>query len=94
MFFFSLSEFSIDKFLRLRQCCIKISKLLLRLFHLFIQQQISSSDNSTNIDSNLIEKAIQLADIAPEHKIIEDVRILKAKYMYNVLKLNQKRTIN
>jgi hypothetical protein len=40
-----------------------------------------------NLDANLIEKAIQLADLVPEHKIIEDVKVLKAKYMYNALKL-------
>ena len=73
-----------------RQCCIKISKLLLRLFHLFNERQNISNDNSNKIDSNLIEKSIQLADIVPEHKIIEMVKILKAKYMFNVLRLNQK----
>jgi hypothetical protein len=32
-----------------------------------------------NMDANLIEKAIQLADLVPEHKIIEYVEVLKAK---------------
>ena len=62
----------------------------MRLFHLFNERNNSFSDNTlTNVDPNLIEKSIQLAETVPEHKIIEDVKILKAKYMYNALKLRQ-----
>lgn len=77
-----------------RQCCIKMSKLLLRLFHLINEQNNFPNDNTcSNLDnySNLIEKSIQLADTVPEHEIIDEVRMLKAKYVYNVLKLDRKR---
>ncbi len=61
----------------------KSRNYFLRLFQLFNEADAADM----NLDANLIEKAIQLADLVPEHKIIEDVKVLKAKYMYNALKL-------
>lgn len=69
-----------------RQSCLKISKLLLNLFYIFIDL---SDTSNFKLNDGLLDKAAQQTDLCSEHDLIDKMRILKSKYMYNALKLKQ-----
>jgi hypothetical protein len=63
-----------------------ISKLLLKLFHIFIE--LNNTPDKLLTDE-LVDKALQKSDTTAEHDLINEMRILQAKYMFNALKLRK-----